>query len=338
MVVSSSPFLITKAHAYHSRSPSFQQISAMLSASNVSDVENILQYTNYGDLLKIVRPSVDLADFEKEMRAKYASLLHLFKRAAPKGIAELLEAFSVIIDAENINLIMQAIIRKNISEDLEKTITPVGALGMDHYRRMMKSATVEIASDFIPYPAVRKAVQKALKQSDNPDDQVFYLSSALSHTSFAMLQEIAPRWIKLEIGFLNLETICRAINLGIDAKDWMIPHRGVVNRFSSVLNQMNSPREVLTYILPHFPVKAPLKLALAADDKDVVAVLEDAALSYLHAQHRHRFYLVNRAESLLDFFALKKAELEDITRILFSKLKGIPAEEIQGMLYPIYKR
>ncbi len=333
-----SPFLITKAHANHSRSPNWQQISSMLNASRVTDVENILQSTSYGDLLNIVRPSVDLPAFEKEMRKSFADLLHLYKRSASKQVAKLLDAYSVIIDAENIDIIMQAIVRKNVDSNLDQIIIPVGKLGMDHYKRMMKSANIEIASDFIPYPAVRRAVQKAIKVSDNPDDQVFYVSSALAHSSFTMIQEIAPKWIRLEIELLNLETICRAINLGIKAKPWMIPGRGVTNRYEPVLSSMKSPREAINYILPHFPVSAPLKLALAADDKDVVSVLEDAALSYLHAQHKHRFYLVDRPESILDFFAIKKAELEDITRILFSKLKGIPAEEIRSMLYPIYKR
>lgn len=333
-----SPFLITKAHANHARSPDSQQISAMLNASKVTDVENLLQNTSYGEILSIVRPSVDLPAFEKEMRKSYANLLHLYKRSAPKHIAKLLDAYSIIIDAQNMDIITQAIVRQNVDTDLESIIIPVGKLGMDHYRRMMKSANVEIASDFIPYPSVRRAVQNALKLSENPDDQVFYVSSALAHTSFTMLNNLTPKWIRVEIELLNLETVCRALNLGIDAKPWMIPSRGVVNRYEPVLSSMKSPREAINYILPHFPVQAPLKLALAADDLDVVAVLEDAALSYLYARHYHRFYLVNRPESILDFFAIKKAEIEDISRLLFSKLKGIPAEEIRGMLYPIYKR
>ncbi|MCY3411487.1 MAG: V-type ATPase subunit [Candidatus Heimdallarchaeota archaeon] len=335
---STTPFLMAKAHANHARSPSWQQISAMLNSSKIVDVEGILANTSYGDVMNIVRPSVDLPEFEKEMRNSFAKLLHLYQRSAPPPIAKLLDAYSIIIDAENINLIMQAILRNNISDDLEKIITPVGKLGMSHYQRMMKSATVDIASDFIPYPFVRKEVQKALNLSDDPDEKVFYLSSALSHSSFATLNALAPKWIRAEIELLNLETICRAINLEIDAKIWMIPNRGVVNKKAQTLQSMKTPREAINYILPQFPIQGPLKMALTANDQDIVAVLEDAALSYLHAQHKHRFYLVNREETILDFFAIKMAEIEDISRILFSKLKGIPAEEIRGMLYPIYKR
>lgn len=335
----SSPFLIAKAHSHQAGAPNFQQITAMLNANKVTEVENILQNTNYGDIIVEARPSTDLSGFEIRLRQEYASLLHVYQRAAPNSIAKLLEAYSLTIEAENMNLILQAVIRGTVTPDLERIIIPVGKFGMSHYKRMMQSVRADVASDFIIYYPLRKAAQRALNMSDDPNDQIFYLSSFLSHTSFKQLYDIIPQWIKLEAEFLNLETVCRAINLGISPEQWMIPNNGIVRKSISIIGNMKTPKEVLNYMLPHFTVKEPIRVALEAPDELVVASLEDQVLAFLYRQHFKRFMIYgNRKESILDFFTVKRAEIEDIMRILFGKIKNVPTEQLRGMLYPIYRR
>ncbi len=334
-----SPFHITKAHAYHSKSPSMQQISAMLNADNIYQVENILQQTSYAKILEEIRPSVSLADFEVAMRREYAEKLHLFQRSTPRDVQALLNAYSLIIEAENMDLILQSIIRGVASDTLEHNIIPVGKFGMRHYRRMYNTTTAEAASDLIIDFNMRKNVQKALNQTSDPDEQIFYVSSALSHTSFLQLNKIAHLWVRNEIEFLNLETVCRAIQLDIDPSPWMIPNKGIVNRHLSAIANLKSPRDVLNYMLNYMPVKGPLKNALSANDEDLIPILEDQVLSYIYAKRYKQFFLRgNSKEALLDFFAIKKAEIDDISRILFSKLNDVPSDIIRGMLFPIYKR
>ena len=338
--IGSSPFHVAKARANNSKSPTMQQINAMVNASSMVEVENIIQQTGYGDLLEEVRPSVDLSKFEVAMKREYAALLHLYQRTAPKELNELLRGYALLIEAENMNLILQAILRQNVSEDLKNSIIPVGKYGMRHYERMMSSSSAIIATDFIIDPVLRKAAQKALNMSTDPDVQIYHLSSAMSHTTFMFLNQLVPNWIKKEIEIMNIETVCRGINLGIDPTAWMIPNNGVVHRYSRVLSSMKNPRDVLTYMLPHFPVKPILELALKAErDEDVIPILEDNALAYLHARHYRNFLIYgNRGEAILDFFAIKKAMVDDLGRILFSKLKAIPSDVVLSMLFPIYRR
>ncbi|NHJ31412.1 MAG: V-type ATPase subunit [Asgard group archaeon] len=338
-ISSTIPFLIAKAHAYHASAPTHMQIQAMLNATKVSEIETILQSTGYSTILNEVRPSVNLPDFEVAMRRDYAKLLNRYQIAASPDIADLLHAYAMRIEAENMDLILQAILRGNVSEELLKDIIPVGKFGLPHYKRMMEITKAEVATDFIIFPKLRKAAQEALMFSDDVDEQTFYLSSALSHASFQLLQEVAPRWIRKEIEFLNLETVARSIKLGIDPEPWMIPNNGIVNRYTSILSSMNTPREALSFMLPHFPVSAPIEIALQSSDDDLVSVFEDHVLSYLFHQHHRNFNIYgNQKESILDFFSIKKAEIEDLSRILLSKIKGIPSEKIQGMLMPIYRR
>ncbi len=311
----------------------------MLSAKNIFEIETILQSTGYKTIVNEVRPSADLFEFEVALKRNYARLLTLYKRAASPIIKNLLYAYSMKLEAENINLILQAIIRNNVSEDLIKIIIPIGKFGLPHYQRMMEITKVELATDFILDLKLRKMTQKALSISEDPDEQVFYLSSALSHGSFVILQKVIPNWIRNEIEFLNLETVARAIHMEVDPDPWMINNNGIVNRHKSAISSMKSPREVLSYFLPLFPVSAPIELALQASDQDLIPTFEDNALLYLFHQHQRNFKVHgNRKESILDFFSIKKAEIEDLDRILLSSFKGISTEKIQGMLmFPIYR-
>jgi vacuolar-type H+-ATPase subunit C/Vma6 len=243
----------------------------------------------------------------------------------------------MIIEAENMDLIFQAIIRDNVTEELEQIIIPVGKFGMRHYRRIMENTDPNVATDFIIYPELRKAAQKALNKSTDPDEQIFHLGSAFSHTSFSILADVAPKWIKLEADFLNLETICRAIKLGINPDPWLIPDIGVVYHQRAGLSSLGSAEDVISYMVSKFPVSRPLQAALESDDP--VVRLEDEALKYIYYQRKRHFSLYgNRKEAILDFFSIKQAEIEDISRILLAKLRSIPAERVRSMLYPIYKR
>jgi vacuolar-type H+-ATPase subunit C/Vma6 len=315
------------------------QIQAMLNATTVNEIENILQSTGYNSILNEVRPSVNLPEFEVAMRRDYAKLLTQYQVAASPDVTDLLEAYAMRIEAENMDLILQAILRNNVSDELLHDIIPVGKFGLPHYKRMTEIKKAEVATDFIIFPKLKKAAQEALALSEDIDEQTFYLSSALSHASFELLQEVAPRWIRKEIEFLNLETVARSIKLGIDPEPWMIPNQGIVRRYTSILSSMSTPREALSFMIPHFPVSTPLEAALQASDDDLVSVFEDHALLYLFHQHHRNFNIYgNQRESILDFFSIKKAEIEDLSRILLSKIKGISSEKIQGMLMPIYRR
>ena len=337
MIKISVPYLIAKAHSNHSKSPTAQQINAMVNAERMVDVEAVLQSTSYGFILEETRPSIDLQGFEVELRRNYAKMLNTYSGAATGAVGKLLKAYSLTVEAENMNLLLQAIIRDNVTEDLEKIIIPVGKFGLRHYQRILENTNVDVASDFIIYPKLRKAAQNALSQSTDPDERIFLLSSALSHTAFSILTKVAPKWVKLEVEFLNLETICRAINMGIDPDPWLISNFGTVYRKKHVLNGMNRPEDVLTYMLPHFPIPKVIQYALEADDP--IVEFEDQASSYLY-YNRYKSFLIYgmRNESVLDFFSIKRAEIEDISRILLSKIKRIPQAKVRKMLYPIYRR
>ena len=101
---------------------------------------------------------------------------------------------------------------------------------------------------------------------------------------------------------------------------------------------MSRVKDVLSFMLPHFSIKQPLRMALNADDDKVVIALEDSVHLWLHQKHKRNFMInINRAESILDFFAIKKAELADISRILLGTAKQVPTETIQELItWPIY--
>jgi len=82
----------------------------------------------------------------------------------------------------------------------------------------------------------------------------------------------------------------------------------------------------------------PRKLGLRPHE--IIAKLEDYASNYLFHHHVLNFNIRgNRKEAILDFFAIKRAEIEDISRILLSKIKGIPQDVIADMIMmPIYKK
>lgn len=120
IIMSIVPFLIAKAHANHSKSPTQSQINSMITSERIIDVENILQNTGYGKLLNEVRPSVDLPQFEINLRREFARILHVFRTASDNSTRELLDAFAISIEATNMDHIFQAIIRNNVTEDLEK--------------------------------------------------------------------------------------------------------------------------------------------------------------------------------------------------------------------------
>ncbi|MHA2503232.1 MAG: V0D/AC39 family V-type ATPase subunit [Candidatus Kariarchaeaceae archaeon] len=330
-------FLIAKAHANHSRSPTASQINGMITADTISDAETILQRSSYGSIYNEVRPSVNLPEYEVKMRIQYAQLLRIYRNAAIGKVKDMLNAYTLTIEAENMDMIFQAIMRDNVDEELEQIIIPVGKFGMRHYKRIMENTDPKIATDYIIYPELKNAAQKALNQSNDPDDQIFLLSAAFSHTAYSALSKIAPKWVRLEVDFLNLETICRAINLDIDVSGWLIPDIGTIYPQRQRLRNMNTPRDAIAAAANRFLVSQPLKAALDADDP--VSQLETEVLQYLYFQ-RYRNFIIhgNRPEAILDYFSIKHAEMEDISRIFTSKvLTKTSNDDLRRMIYPIYR-
>jgi hypothetical protein len=80
----------------------------------------------------------------------------------------------------------------------------------------------------------------------------------------------------------------------------------------------------------------PLINALNSDD--MISKLEDEVLQLIYYQRFKNFILYgNRKEAILDYFSIKKAEIEDISRILTSKLlHNDQTAELRRMVYPIY--
>ncbi|OLS29158.1 MAG: V-type ATP synthase subunit C, partial [Candidatus Heimdallarchaeota archaeon LC_2] len=160
---STIPFLISKAHAYHSQAPTLGMITNMVQAQTVSEIENILQQTHYADVVNEHRPSVNLSEFEIALRRQYAKLLTTFTKAASPDVAKLLQAYSLLIEADNMRMILQAVLKESVTDEIKQSIIPIGKYGMEYYERMMGTTTVEAALDFISHPALNKAAREALK-------------------------------------------------------------------------------------------------------------------------------------------------------------------------------
>ncbi|MCE7736825.1 MAG: V-type ATPase subunit [Candidatus Heimdallarchaeota archaeon] len=337
---STIPFLISKAHAYHSRAPTLGMITNMVQASSVSEIENILQQTHYADVASEHRPSVNLAEFEIALRRQYAELLTTFTKAASPDVTKLLDAYSLLIESDNMRMILQAVMNNSVSDEIKQAIIPIGKYGMEYYERMMGTTTVEAALDFVRHPALNKAAREALKMSNDPDEQIFYLSSALSHASYSLIFENSPNWIKKQIEILNLETTARAVKLGINPVPWIIPNNGLIFRMAPTLGAMKSVRDVFSYVLNSFPASHLVERALQAEENEMVSVFEENAQAERFHIHRRNFNIYgNRKESILDFFVIKKAEMEDLTRILLGTIKGVSPDLIREMLsIPIYRR
>lgn len=340
LLTSTIPFLMTKAHAYHSQSPTLGMISSMVSASSISEIENILSQTHYAEVVNEIRPSVDLTQFEIALRRQYANLLTTFSRAADPKISFLLNAFSLLIEADNMQMIIHAILSNSDKEAIKPNIIPVGQHGMEHYERMVGTTTIDAALDFITNSTVNSAAREALKLSADPDEQMFYLSSALSHLSYSLLLKSTPLWMKKQVEILNLETIARAAKLEINPLPWMIKNNGYIYKSANTLSSMKSAREIFTYVQGRFIAPHLVQTALQASDNEIISVFEETALAERFYHHKRNFNIYsNRKESILDFFAIKKAEMEDIMRILLGKIKGVSNELIREMLMiPIYRR
>ena len=341
MSTSTVPFLIAKAHAYHSSSPTLEQVHSMAQANTLSEIESILQQTHYGKILSEVRPSVNLIDFEVALRRDYADLLTRYQRAASLDTSDMLKAFELTIEAENMNMILQAILRENVTDDLKNNIIPVGKFGMEYYERMMGTTRVDAAIDFILDRTLRKVAENAFQMSNDPDEQVFFLASGLSHAAYRNLHKIVPIWTKRVIETRNLITAARSVGMGIDPMPWMMDNGGPMYKAGPMFANMKSTREIFTYALNHhFPYPHLIEMALGAEDDKMVTEFEHNTQLERYYYHRRSFRIFgNRNESILDFFFIKKAEIEDISRILLGTLKGISTDTIMEMLaLPLYRR
>ena len=143
--------------------------------------------------------------------------------------------------------------------------------------------------------------------------------------------------MKSEVDLLNLETVLRAINLGIDPKSWIVPKYGVVAKNIDTLSRMSSPRDVITFILNKVPFSRSLRKALEATDSSLIASIEREIDIALVRTRKKNFAIFNlRKEALIDFFALKLAEMDDIGRILLGKMNNMPVDQIKNSLLYYY--
>lgn len=331
-MTSTLPFLMAKAKSHLAKTPTIASIQAMISASSVSEAEGILSGTVYGDLISIARPSVNLIAFEGALRRQFAELLHTYNKAASIQASQMVQAFITRIEANNLQILFRAIIHDEAENDLLNYIIPVGKFGIKHYTRFIQSKNPTLAAELITIPELKRGVLQALNKSSNEDEIVYYVTTALEHASYQFTQKFT-NYLRFDVDLLNIETVMRAIDLGIDPVFWIIPNYGIVAANIDVLSRMNTPRDAATYILNKVPFSSAIRTSLDAPDDRMISVLErEVDITLINRKRRNFSIFVNRKEALLDFFALKLAQIEDISRILLAKTNNMSEEKIKRAL------
>lgn len=305
----------------------------MINAQSTSEAETILSnYEFYQAAIQQARPSVDILAFEGVLRNEFGKMLHQYSVGASPLVRSLLDAYAMRLEAENLQILFRAIIGGDHDEEILKFIVPVHEFEMRSYKRILNSTSPKSAVDFITYPELRRGAARAFDKARDEDEEVFYVVSGLEHAAFEYAYRF-NRHIRAEVDLLNLETVARAVALGIDPREWIIPKIGVVAKNISRLERLSNPRDVIASMLNNMPYSAYLRDVLNSPDENLISLLERQVNLAVMKHHAFNFRIFSYTkEALFDFFSLKYQEIKDIGKIFLGKVNGIAPDRIKNSL------
>ncbi len=332
-VTTTLPFLIAKAKADMGNSPSHSLIYSILGVDSIGEIENMMASTSYGDVFTSHRPSKDIIEFEGGLRRHFAKKLLSFRRNASPKVRDMIDAIIVLIEADNLKLIFRSIISKEQDEEILSFIIPVNKYGFNHYRRMFQVASAELATDLIAFKELKRAVRNALSHSGTEEEMLFYITSYLEHEAYSFIYKQSKSF-KTILDMQNLMTVCRASLLDIDPTQWIIPNKGIVANNIEVLKRYSSPREILNWVLYKVPFTDYLVKALEApNDDQLISTLEkQIELAFIRKNRQMFAIFTTQVESIWSYFELKKAEMNDISRVILGKVTGLEVDTIRNAL------
>ena len=329
----STPYLVSKARAHMGSSPSIHTMKVLINSKSVSEAENNLSSCPfYDDVIKANRPSIDLIAYEGEIRKSYAKMLHTYGVGASIDVAPIIESFKLKLEVENLQILFRALINDERDPDLLKYVVPVGRYGLKHYQRILNSSTPELALDFIYQKKLRNQILTAIKSSENKDELMFYISSSLEQVLYEFTSSHVKS-IRSEIELLNLETVARAISLGVSPGKWIIKGKGKVAKRINQLEQYTSPLDAILSMINDVPHSAHIRKVVNSSKETIISDLEKQVDVALNSFHRSNFKIFSsRPEALYSFFFLKYSEMRDISKVFLGKQSGVTDERIKSSL------
>ena len=327
------PYLVTKARAHSGTIPTVRKIKAMIEAPTVNDIENLLApHEFYNEILQKIRPSVDIIQFEGELRKQFARMLNIYGQGASPKARNMIKSFKYKIEAQNLQILYRALVGGDNDPEILNYVVPVERVSMKNYARILNSTSLKTSVDFIIYPELRKPILSAIESTQDEEDLIFYIVSELEHAAYQFIYKENSK-IKAEVDLLNLETVARAIELGVNPKKWIIQKIGKVAQHINNLERLNSSHEVIRTMLNLMPFAGQLRSVLNAKEENIISALEHRVNLALMQVHKKNFKIFGlKKEALFSFFSLKLAEIQDISKIIFGKSSKISAEKIRKSL------
>ncbi len=327
------PYLVAKAKADWSKSPSKSQINTILGMESVVEIENLMTTTNYGEVFNTYRPSVDVIRFEGGLRKQYAERLLTFKKSASPVVKSMIDGLVMLEEVENLKLIFRSFVNGDMDEEIINYIIPVNKYGISHYKRMMQVSSAELAADLITFKDLKVAAKKALSFSGTEEEMLFHITSSLEHEAYGYLYKQSP-WFKSYVNMQNLMTVARASILEIDPTNWIIQNKGIIAKNIETLKRYSSPREIVTWALHRVPFSKYIEKALETpNDDEIIGMLEkQIEIAFVDRNRKTFSVFTSNPISIFSYFELKKAEMKDISRIVLGKISGLDQDIIRNAL------
>ncbi|UCD92489.1 MAG: ATP synthase A1 subunit C [Methanobacteriota archaeon] len=245
-------------------------------------------------------------------------------------------------DVKNIKSLLRGRFCEATNEEIWETIIPAGSFTTEYLQKLLELETIDKIVDGLEgtiYWESLKQVDEEVKESGS----LAPFEDALSHRYYSFLLEAVPpttepnlrfrRFIGREIDILNLKTLLRVrfeeAELERDvfiAGGLEIPKADLNDMIETPMNQLEAELKGTTYASVLLPV---LKDIEQKGLNEAVRVLEKFILMWA-SKHSHIHPL--SILPVLDYFARKEREVENIRIIARGKHEGLSTDVIKELL------
>ena len=324
--------VIPRIRVYETKLLDKSKLDRMIDANSADEALKVLQETEYGNLMAIVK---NADDYEIILGDELKRLFSVMYEISP--VKALVDLMSIKYDYHNIKVILKGMFLK---EDLSYLIIPVGNLDPSKLKESIENRNLGELSQIM-----REGIEETIASFENTyDPQIIdiildkYMFKSLIHIKNEIKDTFTDKYVAALIDSTNLKTLLRVKKQNKDREflKAVIIDGGSIDRdkFLSMLNDeiQNISTKLSTSNYAEF-IKSGMEYYSKTNS---VSLLEKLVDNYIMDIMKDAKIIPFGAAPILAYIYAKETELKIIRIIMVGKLNNISSEVVRERLRESY--
>lgn len=321
--------LLARSHAIISSMLTKTEVSLLLSARDLKELQALLLQTHFSKALINIDLSVQLSQGAKNLKEFYVSLIESFyKQATSENVKAKILQFTLRYHVSNIRQILHGKYQGTSKEDILSQIVATPNYRYHYYENLLDLSIEEIINR-IDVPDFRRVLIKAYIEFE-ASHKFTPIEATIDHYLYKTLLELSPYYEEY-VNFQNILALCRCLYRNVLPYQYLIPSKFIAKGLKAT-----SVHEVLE--IYNYGIYGKVFGKYLSEEEIPLHDLEFAVEKYQLDVWRkvYRSNELSTIDELIAFFEIKLAEVMDVIRIMVGINAELPRKEIAESLL-LYK-